>query len=44
VLVGVLALVLSLAAAWALHAAVERPAERRMRRAWDQRRAVRVAG
>ncbi|PFG37521.1 peptidoglycan/LPS O-acetylase OafA/YrhL [Flavimobilis soli] len=38
----VLAFVLSLAAAWALHAGVERPVERRMRSAWDQRRRARA--
>lgn len=36
---GLLALAGSLAAAWALHAWVERPAERRLRGAWDARRA-----
>lgn len=32
----------SIGAAWLLHVAVERPAERRLRRAWDRRRAARA--
>ncbi|MGP7960321.1 acyltransferase family protein [Sanguibacter sp. A247] len=42
VVVGVGALAASIGAAWLLHVAVERPAERRLRSAWDSRRAARA--
>lgn len=41
-LVGVLVFAASLLAAWALHAGVERPAERHMRSGWDRRRQARA--